>query len=181
MNDRDLLKAIAAKDQKAFRLFIEAHQRRIIGLAYKFVNNSQDAEDIAQDVFFKVWKTAHKYRGESTASTWLHRITVNHSLNFLRKSKRESTNAADDYLSGQAAEKTSQPDRQMEMAHNRDMLHRALDELPEKYRTPFILNKLDGMSYKQVAETLKISLSNVEARIHRAKKKLQDILNKMLD
>lgn len=181
MDDIQLITAIAEKDNNAFRTLVERYQRVVINLAYKFTHNHQDAEDIAQEVFFAVWKQAKKFRGESAASTWIHRITVNHSLNYLRKHKREKSELPDDKLMHKAAPGSGNPDRVMESKYNKEIFYKALESLPEKYRIPFVLNKLEGMSYKEVAETLRISVPNVESRIHRAKRAMQEALIKILE
>ena len=180
MNDLDLIQAVAQKDNNAFRMLVNRHQQKVVNLAYKFTWNRQDAEDIAQDVFFTIWKKARKFKGNSALSTWIHRITVNTSLNFLRKHKREKPDYTDDKLLAEAAPESTNPDQEYESRQNRKILYEALDEMPEKYRIPFILNKLEGLSYKEVAETLRLSVPNIETRIHRARKALQEILLKKL-
>lgn len=180
MNDLDLIKAVAQKDNNAFRLLVNRHQQKVVSLAYRFTRNRQDAEDIAQDVFFTIWKKAKKFKGDSALSTWVHRITVNTSLNFIRKHKREKSDYGDEILTSETAPEASNPDQALESKQNKKILYEALDELPEKYRIPLILNKLEGLSYKEVAETLKLSVPNIETRIHRARKALQEILLKKL-
>ncbi|HEQ98007.1 MAG TPA: RNA polymerase sigma-70 factor [candidate division Zixibacteria bacterium] len=180
MNDLDLIRAVAQKDNNAFRMLVNRHQQKVVSLAYNFTRNRQDAEDIAQDVFFTIWKKARKFKGDSALSTWIHRITVNTSLNFLRKHKRERSDYGDEMLALEAAPGSSSPEKALESEQNKRILYEALDELPEKYRIPFMLNKLEGLSYKEVAETLKLSVPNIETRIHRARKALQEILLKKL-
>ncbi len=180
MDDNQLIAAIAKKDNQAFKTLIDNYQRTVINLAYKFTHNHQDAEDIAQEVFFTVWKKAKKFRGESALSTWIHRITVNTSLNFLRKHKREKSDLPEERLMQEPAPGSRNPDQIMESEYNKEIFYKALEDLPEKYRIPFVLNKLEGMSYKEVAETLRISVPNVETRIHRAKKAMQESLIKFL-
>ena len=180
MKDYELLEAIASQDSKAFRQLVDRHQNQVIGLAYKFTRNNQDAEDIAQEVFLNIWKKAKKYRGESQVSTWIYRITVNTSLNYLRKHKRDKDAVSEEHLAGIPDSASKQPDQALETATNKKIFYDALAELPEKLRVPFVLNKIEGLSYKQVAETLKISLPNVESRIFRAKKNLQIILSELL-
>ena len=181
MDDQTIIRAIASKDNQAFRQLVERYQKIVANLAYKFTRNNQDAEDIAQEVFFTVWKEAGKFRGEASISTWLYRITSNKALNHLRKHKRDKQAASEDELAHIPDSSAKTPEGMMEQAENQKIFHKALDELPERQRIPFMLNKLEGMSYKQIADTLKISVANVEARIHRAKKALQKILIKQME
>ncbi len=180
MNDPELIKAVGQKDNSAFRMLVNRHQQKVVSLALRFTRNRQDAEDIAQDVFFTIWKKAKKFKGDSALSTWIHRITVNTSLNFLRKHKRDKPDYGDERLASEAAPASSSPDKSLESEQNKQMLYDALEELPEKYRIPLILNKLEGLSYKEVAETLNLSVPNIETRIHRARKALQEILIKKM-
>jgi len=181
MDDISLIKAIAKKDNRAFKSLVERYQHMVINLAYKFTQNKQDSEDLAQDVFFTVWKEAKNYRGQAQASTWIYRITTNKSLNFIRKYKKEKLSVSDDNLSQTPAPGSSIPDRVMEADENKKMFYKALDQLPPKLRTPFILIKLEEFSYKQIADQLGLSVSNIETRIHRAKKLLQKILIKIME
>ncbi len=181
MDDQTIIRAIASKDNQVFRQLVERYQKMVANLAYKFTRNRQDAEDIAQEVFFSVWKEAGKFRGEASISTWLYRVTSNKALNYLRKHKRDRQSASEDELTYKPDSSAKTPEGIMERSENQKILYKALDELPERQRIPFILNKLEGMSYKQIADTLKISIANVETRIHRAKKALQKILIKYLE
>jgi len=181
MDDQSLIKAVAAGDNQAFKKLVMLYQQMVANLAFKFVHNAQDAEDIAQDVFFTIWKKAGTFRRESSLSTWIYRITSNRALNFLRKHKHDMQSFSGDELIRKADSDEKKPDNLLEQAENRRIFYMALDKLPEKQRIPFMLNKLEGMSYKQIAENLKLSVANVEARIHRAKKSLQRILIKYME
>jgi RNA polymerase sigma-70 factor (family 1) len=181
MDDQTIIRAIASKDNQAFRQLVEQYQNMVANLAYKFTRNKQDAEDIAQEVFFTVWKEAGKFRGEASISTWLYRITSNKALNYLRKHKRDKQTTSEDELAHKPDSSAKTPEGVMEQSENQKILYLALDELPEKYRIPFILNKLEGMPYRRIADTLKISIANVETRIYRAKKALQKILIKQME
>lgn len=180
MTDYKLIQKVARKDSQAFRKLVEHHQSRVVALAYRFARNRQDAEDIGQEVFLNIWKKAGKFRGDSDISTWIYRITVNTALNYLRSRKKDDKLVSDDVLQLETASSKDQPDHILDSSTNLKLLNEALDELPAKLRIPFMLNKMEGLSYQQVADTLKLSLSNVQTRIFRAKKKLQEVLLKKL-
>jgi RNA polymerase sigma-70 factor (ECF subfamily) len=180
MTEYNLIQKVAKKDSVAFRKLVENHQSRVVSLAFRFARNRQDAEDIAQEVFLNIWKKAGKFRGDADPSTWIYRITVNTALNYLRSRKKDDKLVSEEALQYETASPNDQPDHILDASNNSETLYEALDELPEKLRIPFMLNKMEELSYQQVADTLKLSLSNVQTRIFRAKKKLQEILVKKL-
>lgn len=188
INERELVERITSGDRAAFKILVDRFSAGVINLCYRITGNRMDAEDVAQDVFVEIYKKIDSFRGESSLATWVNRIAYNRSLNFLRDSRYRAGISLDSQENGVgksfgetlAGKPSDQPDKNLEIRHNRSMLHKAIAGLPEKYRRPFVLHKLDGMPYAQIAETLNISLSAVESRIHRAKLKLQKELAKTL-
>jgi RNA polymerase sigma-70 factor (ECF subfamily) len=181
MEESQLINRIQEGDQKAFRLLVEKHQEMVVNTCFSIVHSRADAEDIAQDVFLEVFRTSGNFRGDSKLSTWLYRIATNRSLNFIRNKKRKgffetfedafsSGRNRDNEISGNHAD---QPDQNITGQQRKDMLHHAIDKLPEKQRVAFTLNKYEELPYLQIAEIMEISLSSVESLIHRAKKNLQ--------
>lgn len=88
MDDKELVRKIATKDHSAFKALVDRHQALVINTCYHLLGNRQDAEDVAQEVFFQVYRSAQKFRQEAKLSPWLHRIAVNRSLNFIRDNKQ---------------------------------------------------------------------------------------------
>jgi len=181
MTDAELLKAIAAGDQTAFRAFVDRHQKAIFGLVMRFVRNREDAEDIAQEIFFKAWAKAGDFRGDSAPATWLYRIAINTSLNFQRKHKHSRQLVSTEQLGDLPGGPADHPEHRVAAADAKRLFYGALEQVPEKYRIPFMLNKLEGISYQEIADILQLSLANVETRIHRAKLALQKILIKYIE
>ncbi|MCK4656852.1 MAG: sigma-70 family RNA polymerase sigma factor [candidate division Zixibacteria bacterium] len=188
IDEQELVQRITSGDRAAFKILVDRFSAGVINLCHRITGNRMDAEDVAQDVFVEIYKNIGRFRGESSLATWVNRIAYNRSLNFLRDSRHragislDSRDDSTDMSLGEtlAGKLSDQPDKNLEIRHNRSMLYKAIAELPEKYRRPFALHKLDGMPYAQIAETLNISLSAVESRIHRAKLKLQKELTKTL-
>ncbi len=188
INEQELVERITSGDRAAFKILVDRFSSRVMNLCHRITGNRMDAEDVAQDVFVEIYKNISWFRGESSLATWVNRIAYNRSLNFLRDSRHragislDSRDDSTDMSLGEtlAGKPSDQPDKNLEIRHNRSMLYKAIAGLPEKYRRPFALHKLDGMPYAQIAETLNISLSAVESRIHRAKLKLQKELAKTL-
>jgi RNA polymerase sigma-70 factor (ECF subfamily) len=181
MTDNELIQKIAAKDHGAFKALVDRYQALVINTCYNLLGNRQDAEDVAQEVFFQVYKSARKFRGEAKISTWLYRIAVNRSLNFIRDNKRFGwLKSLSSLLEGERQEvadvpasDSDRPDIALEKKERNVIVQKAIDSLPENQRTAFVLHKYEGLSYQEIAKISKYSLSSVESLIHRAKLNLQ--------
>lgn len=181
MNDRELIQKIAAKDHSAFKALVDRYQALVINTCYNLLGNRDDAEDVAQEVFFQVYKSAEKFRQEAKISTWLYRIAVNRSLNFMRYNKRSRwlkglTSLLEDerkQVTDVPASDSDRPDVALEKKERNVIVKKAIDSLPEKQRAAFVLHKYEGLSYQEIAGIMQRSLSSVESLIHRAKLNLQ--------
>lgn len=181
MNDKNLIEKIIAEDHLAFKEFVGSYQLLVFNACYNLIGNIHDAEDVAQDVFFHVYKSAKNFRYESKLSTWLYKIAVNRSLNFIRDHKRfkwfkSISLLLDDNpedVTNLSASKEDQPDAAFENKEQSIIVKRAIEKLPENQRAAFVLHKYEGLSYQETAEILQRSLSSVESLIHRAKLNLQ--------
>ena len=181
MIDRELIQKIAAKDHSAFKALVDRHQVLVINTCYNLLGNRQDAEDVAQEVFFQVYKSAKNFRLEAKLSTWLYRIAVNRSLNFVRDNKRSRwlkslTSLLEDdreQVTELPASDSDRPDVALEKKERNAKIQKAIDSLSERQRTAFVLHKYEGLSYGEIAEIMQRSLSSVESLIHRAKSNLQ--------
>jgi RNA polymerase sigma-70 factor (ECF subfamily) len=183
--DLELLQATANGDQEAFRIFVDAHKNKVLRICFGFVRDLEEAEDVAQEVFFKVYKGASGFRGQSAVSTWLYRIAVNCSLNHIRKVKSKAwlpwTNPSvgSDEVD-QIAGCDEPADVVLERRERRKLLRDALDKLPHNQRTAFTLHGIEGLSYEEIGRIMDCSLSAVESRIHRAKLNLKRHLTRVL-
>ncbi|MBL7970384.1 MAG: sigma-70 family RNA polymerase sigma factor [Prolixibacteraceae bacterium] len=181
MDEYQLIKGIQQGDRKAFQVLVETYQRMVVNTCMGIVHNKVDAEDLAQDVFLEVFRTAENFRGDSKVSTWVYRIATNRSLNLIRKNKRkrffqsieETFSGGKNRGSEISDRRGDQPDQNITDQERSDLLHHAIDQLPEKQRIAFTLNKYEELPYQQIAEIMEISLASVESLIHRAKKNLQ--------
>ena len=184
MDETDLIRGIQQGDSNAFRALVEKYQRMVVNTCFGIVHHHADAEDLAQEVFLEVFRNAAGFRGEAHLSTWLYRIATNRSLNFVRNNQRRRFfQSLEEAFSGGknrareiTEEHADQPDQEMTNRQRAEMIHHAIDKLPEKQRIAFVLNKYEDLSYQQIAEVMETSLSSVESLIHRAKKHLQEQL-----
>jgi RNA polymerase sigma-70 factor (ECF subfamily) len=179
LDDDDLIQKIAERDLDAFRKLVERHKAFVYTTCCHLIGNHQQAEEASQDVFFQIYRSASAFRHRSKVSTWLYRISVNRSLNVIRRNKRSR------WIKSLSGEETAgipgeEPVDRLERKEMRDIIQTAVDSLPEKQRTAFVLNKYEGLSPKEIAEVLGISTNAVEARLHRAKLNLQKRLSSLL-
>ena len=191
MSEENLVNKIKNKDIASFRNLVEEHQKIVLNTCNKFVNNKEDAEDLTQEVFMEVYRSISGFRGDSKLSTWIYRIAVTKSLDFLRKKKRKKRfGIIKNVFSGESLQEElkspedSNPAKQVEKQDRLRILNEALDSLPENQRVAFTLSKYDELSYMEIAEILKTTIPAVESLIHRAKnnlkKRLSDYYKKRL-
>ena len=165
-----MIKAILEGDQKAFKLLVDTYQLMVVNTCHAFVHDRNEAEDIAQDVFIQVFESLGKFRFESKLSTWLYRIAVNRSINHCKSPRGRAIKVdIESWKQQEVAQSVEMPQQQL--------LHRAIDRLPENQRTALILNKYEELSYKEIAEVMGVTLSSVESLLFRAKNNLEKIFN----
>ena len=180
MSEENLVNNIKNKDLKSFKILVDEYQKKVLNTCNRFVNNREDAEDLTQEVFIEVYRSISGFRGDSKLSTWIYRIAVTKSLDFLRKRKRKKRFGIMKSISGEErlqeelkATDTSDPGTQAENQDRIKILNEALEKLPENQRVAFTLSKYDELSYQEIAEILETTIPAVESLIHRAKNNLK--------
>ncbi len=177
----ELIEEIKRGDEEAFRKLIADYQDMVINTCYGLVQNKADAEDIAQDVFVKVYQSIHHFRGESKLSTWIYRIAVNQSLNAIRKNRFKNwwiklEEAFSDPSTGRERQETGpyfMPHKKMETDEGLRIIRKAILNLPKNQRIALTLHKYEERSYSEIAGIMQTSLSSVESLIFRAKRNLR--------
>ncbi len=188
MDDHELIqKVLQNNDHGAFALLVDKYQKMVVNTCRGFVNGYADAEDLAQDVFIELFESLPNFRNESKLSTWIYRIAVNKSLNFIRKKKRGTiltsitsmfgTSEKECLLVDTSSDSSSEADHDINTKELHRTLKQAINSLPKNQKIAFILNKYQDLSYKEVADVMDISLSSVESLIFRAKANLQKLLS----
>jgi RNA polymerase sigma-70 factor (ECF subfamily) len=176
-----LLRRIAEKDHRAFKILVDRFQNKVLNLCFRLLDNPQNAEDVAQEVFFQVYKSSGKFRHDCLVSTWIYRIIVNRCRNFNRDNRKfrwwgglrrefQAVRRDDPVLT---APKADDPESAWNEHQTKELIWKAIASLPEKQKTMLILHKFEGHSYKEIAEVLDVSLPSVESCLHRAKINLQ--------
>jgi RNA polymerase sigma-70 factor (ECF subfamily) len=184
-NEHLVVDRLKQGDEAAFRLLIRKYQSKLYSIAYGITLDREESLDIVQDVFLKVHQKIHTFRGESSLSTWLHRITVNMCLNWKRRwirrfrwHHRPLDKEEGDYP--ELGTSDGLPDAMYEQKELRDILWKQLGELPEEARAVFVLKEMEGLSYDEIAGALKIKTGTVSSRLFYARRKLRKGLEKVL-
>jgi len=185
MEDKELVSQIKAGYFDAFQSLVEKYQNRIIYTCFGFLKNREDAEDIAQEVFVEVYRSLSAFREDSKLSTWIYRIAITKSLDFFRKQNRKKRfplekKQVDFQENGlmAATPASNGPESRFSRKEQARVLRKAVDSLPENQRIVITLNNYEGFPSQEIAEILSVTLSAVEALIHRAKKNLRKKLRK---
>ena len=168
----------------SFEELVKLHQEKVLNTCFRFVKNKEDAEDLAQDVFVEVYNHINSFRGDAKLSTWIYQISVNKSLDFIRKKKRKKRFAfvLSLYDFGDEEKELqlptpANPHTDLEQKERTQILNKAIDSLPENQKAANPSSKYEGFSNKAIAEIMGASVSAVDSLIHRAKNKLQKKLH----
>lgn len=173
--DEHLIALTANGDERAFERIVQKYQQAVFNTIYRYTGNRDDVQDLAQEIFIKVWRNAAKFKGRSKFSTWLYRIVANHCINYRRRRRKDQVSLDELTEKGQTPESLKvQPD--WEAKSRVEDIRRAVDELPERQRLALILSQFEDKSYKEVAEIMKVSVSSVESLIFRARRELRERL-----
>lgn len=180
--EASLVQRCAGGDEAASAELVAEHQRMVLQLAVNLLGDRDEALDLSQEVFLRVFRTIHRFRGQSSLRTWIYRIAVNQARNrhrFWRRHHRASQVSLDahlathgDFLSNAA----STPDRLLAQKELGLRLQHALDRLPFDQRTAIVLREIDGLSYEEIAFSLGLAIGTVKSRLTRARRALRQEL-----
>ena len=179
ISNSELVKKSQLGEKAAFEQLVIRHQELVFSLAYKLTGNREMANDVAQESFIRAWKAIEKFRGDSTFSTWIYRITVNTAWTLRKKAKKHNTLNIDDTYEPIVIDEKKDPEL---VAINSDLssvLVNALDKLPIEQRIIVELKNIEGRSHKEIADYLDISVTAAKVRLHRAHQKLRIILEEV--
>ena len=190
LSDKDIVSRLKAGDENIFHDILSQYEGKVYGLALKFTRSEQDAEEVLQDTFLAVYNKIHGFEGRSAFSSWLYRITINYALMKLRKNKANPVDYFENYLNEKSAtscsiyptssDLTQTPDEILLNAELRHKIQCALDRLPQKYKTVFILRDVEGLTTEEACNILQISVPALKSRLHRARLYLRDIISQYL-
>ena len=168
--DWEIIQKIQSGDKSSFHEIFHRHKSNVINLAFRFTRSKESAEDIAQDIFIKIYEGKLKFDPKAKFTTLLYRITVNASIDFVRQKKFSELPA--DIMS---ENKSSLAEDELKA-----LVQSAIDSLPEKFRSPILLYQFEEMSYREIASVLSMTEKAVERRIYHAKEALRKKLGGLL-
>ncbi|MHC4548342.1 MAG: RNA polymerase sigma factor [Planctomycetota bacterium] len=171
IDDRELVRRIREGDAEALRAIVERYQERIFALIYGIVRDRHEVEDVAQEVFLKVYTRIHAFDERSRFYTWLYRVAVNAAKDHVKKRSRRPAVALDEEAT--LADQAESPVGHAATAETRRQVREEIAALPVRYREVLTLRELEGLSYIEIAQVLQISIGTVESRLHRARARLK--------
>jgi RNA polymerase sigma-70 factor (ECF subfamily) len=187
VTDLQLVERVQQGDKSAFDLLVRKYQHKVLKLVGRFVNDSAEAEDVAQEAFLKAYRALRSFRGDSAFYTWLYRIAINTAKNALVSNRRRPVDFnldmqdPDQYERQSRLREIDSPDRLLLTDEIRDTVQRAIAQLPEDLRTAIVLRELEGLSYEEIAEAMDCPVGTVRSRIFRAREAIDLKLRPLLE
>jgi RNA polymerase sigma-70 factor (ECF subfamily) len=185
LTEEELIIALRHGEEPAFKELVIQFQDKVFNTALGLLQHQTEAEDIAQEVFIQVYRSIQQFKGDSLLSTWIYRITITKSLDHLRSKKRKkrfgfiSSLFGDDNNPVYEAGDFNHPGVLQERKEDAAILFKLIDQLPEKQRTAFILNKVEELSYREIAAVLDTTESAVDSLLQRAKLNLRKKIHEL--
>jgi RNA polymerase sigma-70 factor (ECF subfamily) len=179
VREATLIQRCVSKDESACAELVAEHQRMVVQLAMNLLGDRDEALDLSQDVFLRVFRTIHRFRGQSTLRTWIYRIAVNQARNrhrFWRRRHRADQVSFDAHVAAHGEFPSSRqwtPEHAFEQRELAARLHGALNHLPFDQRTVIVLREVDGLSYEDIAFSLGVAIGTVKSRLTRARQALR--------
>jgi RNA polymerase sigma-70 factor (ECF subfamily) len=186
-DDAELVRRALARDDIAFRIIMERHNRRLYRIARGILRNDTEAEDVVQEAYVKAFTHLDGFRGDSSLATWLSRITMNEALGRLRRERLavdldtfEAQRTEAQIIQFPQTVTSDDPERTMAQREILQLVERATDNLPEIFRIVFITRVIEGMSVEETADLLGLQPKTVKTRLHRARRLVREQLDKQI-
>jgi RNA polymerase sigma factor (sigma-70 family) len=175
--DAELIARCLRRDSSAWEAIVVRYRRKVFHIAYKFTGKHDDAEDLTQEIFLKLFRSLEKFNQDADFSTWLSSVARNYCIDHYRASKREREVLVEDLVAFDLAPASSgNPYRALEDRDRRSFLRKGLELLPEKLREAVVLRDLQGLSYQEMADRLALPEGTVKSRINRGREELARLL-----
>lgn len=180
-SDAGLVEECLRGDSSAFDELVRRYKDRVYNVVYRFLGNHEDAQDVAQEVFVRAYKSLNQFEGRAKVYTWLYSIAANLSRNRLRDTNRKGRNRGTSFEAREeagrvTADGNASPRDQVQAAELEEVLQACLDELPDHYRITFVLRTFEDLSYDEIADAMGVTLGTVKSRLNQARRMLRDRL-----
>lgn len=184
LTDEILVSQTLQGDKNAFCELIKRYEKQIYSLAYRLTNNLEDAKDLAQEAFTKIYLVLEKYDPERPFFPWMYKVANNIIYSHLRSQKNQSQEISLDKViefSPLIPDKETHPEEYSTTKETQRLVQQAITDLPEKYRMPLILKYMEDLSYKSIGEILDLPVSTIETRLYRGRALLVKRLDKVME
>lgn len=184
--EEKIIKQLKNGDFSNYDKIVDSYKNRVFGMAYKFTNDYDETQDLAQEVFLKIYRQIKNFRGDSKLSTWIYRISVNTCLDWKKKKQRIKSINFSNMVNEENKDQTidikddsPMPDEIILQDEDQKIVHDLIYQLSDKYKTVLIMYHFNEMSYEDIANSLNIPQRTVETRLYRARRMLKDKISKM--
>ena len=180
MKDEEIIALLGKEEtyEQAFRMILKAYKEKIYYHVRKIVVDHDDADDVTQETFIKIWRNLDKFRGDSRLYTWLYRIATNEALTFLQKKRKDNSVSIDDNEVLVGSLESPRSDAYLDGAEIQLKLQKALLQLTDKQRVVFNLKYFENLKYEEIAEITETSVGGLKATYHFAVKKIEEYLTR---
>lgn len=174
-NEQKLIEKASGGDASAFNRLMANHEKRMYAVALRMFANREDAQDCLQEAMLRVYRSIGGFKGQSSFSTWLYRITMNTCLDELRRKKNKQSASLDSLLEQGwlPADESATPEKHALRSELKRELQSAIHDLPEDMRSAVVLRDVQGFAYDEIAQMLDVNVGTVKSRISRAREKLR--------
>jgi RNA polymerase sigma-70 factor (ECF subfamily) len=183
VNENDIIIEVQKGKTENFSMLVDMYKNKVFALAYKFTNDYNEAQDLSQEIFIKVFKHIHGFRFECSFSTWIYKIATNKCIDYRRKNKIGALSFNEEYnnkitLDNESKSVDKSPEEIIITDEGHREVHKIIHDLPDIYKTVVVMYHINESSYKEIAQTLDIPEKTVETRLYRARRLLKERLIK---
>jgi len=185
-NDQLLVERVQRGDKAAFDVLVRKYQHKVVKVISRYVRDSSESLDVAQEAFIKAYRALPNFRGESAFYTWMYRIAINTAKNYLVAQGRRLPNVdieaqeAEQYDGAAGLKEFATPERMLQRDELQQLVFTTIEQLPEDLKTAITLRELEGLSYEEIAEAMSCPVGTVRSRIFRAREAIEKAIGPLI-